>query len=178
MNKLSLVGMQLPERYKDNFDISSKGSSSGVTSLVNLLATNSGRRVFARNSPHILHPYQRKLVHVIGTTYTGSDSSRYKSDNWISRWKIQYLWFGGDMQGIWQCRIVGFLNYCNLPHWNNNWNQMSDLKQTRKLIQIYLHTTIDNSHYKLIFYLGKKKYTSRKKHTKISKIAKFGSEML
>jgi hypothetical protein len=27
MNKLSLVGMQLPEKYKENFDISSEGPS-------------------------------------------------------------------------------------------------------------------------------------------------------
>jgi hypothetical protein len=27
MNKLSLVGMQLPETYKENFDVSSKGPS-------------------------------------------------------------------------------------------------------------------------------------------------------
>jgi hypothetical protein len=32
MNKLSLVGMQLPEKYKENFDVSSEGPSSGVTS--------------------------------------------------------------------------------------------------------------------------------------------------
>ena len=31
MNKLSLVGMQLPEEYKENLDISSEGPSSGVT---------------------------------------------------------------------------------------------------------------------------------------------------
>jgi hypothetical protein len=30
MNKLSLVGMQLPEKYKDNFDVLSKNPSSGV----------------------------------------------------------------------------------------------------------------------------------------------------
>jgi hypothetical protein len=29
MNKLSLVGMQLPEKYKENFDVSSEGPSSG-----------------------------------------------------------------------------------------------------------------------------------------------------
>jgi hypothetical protein len=28
INKLSLVGMQLPEKYKDNFDVSSEDSSS------------------------------------------------------------------------------------------------------------------------------------------------------
>jgi hypothetical protein len=32
MNRLSLVGMQLPENiYKENFNVSSKGPSSGVT---------------------------------------------------------------------------------------------------------------------------------------------------
>jgi hypothetical protein len=29
MNKLSLVGMQLPEKYKENFDVLSEGPSSG-----------------------------------------------------------------------------------------------------------------------------------------------------
>ena len=27
MNKLSLLGMQLPEKYKENFDVSSEGPS-------------------------------------------------------------------------------------------------------------------------------------------------------
>jgi hypothetical protein len=31
MNKLSLVGIQLPEKYKENFDVASEGPSSGVT---------------------------------------------------------------------------------------------------------------------------------------------------
>ena len=31
MNKLSLVGMQLHEKYKENFDVSSESPSSGVT---------------------------------------------------------------------------------------------------------------------------------------------------
>jgi hypothetical protein len=31
MNKLSLVGMQLPVKYKDNSDVSSEGLSSGIT---------------------------------------------------------------------------------------------------------------------------------------------------
>jgi hypothetical protein len=30
MNKLSLVGMQLPEKYKENFDVLSEDASSGV----------------------------------------------------------------------------------------------------------------------------------------------------
>jgi hypothetical protein len=33
MNKPLLVGMQLPEKYKENFDVSSEGPLSGVTSL-------------------------------------------------------------------------------------------------------------------------------------------------
>jgi hypothetical protein len=46
--------MQLPEKYKENFDVSSEGPWSGVTNLVNLLATNSGQRSSKRrNSPHI-----------------------------------------------------------------------------------------------------------------------------
>ena len=32
MNKLSLVGMQVPEKYTENFDVSSEGPSSGVSS--------------------------------------------------------------------------------------------------------------------------------------------------
>jgi hypothetical protein len=36
MNKLSLVGMQLPEKYKENFNVSSEGPSSGVTRKVNI----------------------------------------------------------------------------------------------------------------------------------------------
>jgi hypothetical protein len=31
MNKLSLVGMQLLGKYKESFDVSSEGPSSGVT---------------------------------------------------------------------------------------------------------------------------------------------------
>jgi hypothetical protein len=31
MSKLSLVGMQLPEKYKENFNVSSDGLSSAVT---------------------------------------------------------------------------------------------------------------------------------------------------
>jgi hypothetical protein len=34
MNKLSLVGMQLPEKYKEDFDVSSESPSSGVISAV------------------------------------------------------------------------------------------------------------------------------------------------
>jgi hypothetical protein len=37
MNKLSLVGMQLPEKEKANFDVSSEGPSSGVTNVEILL---------------------------------------------------------------------------------------------------------------------------------------------
>ena len=38
MNKLSLVGIQLPQKYKETFDVSSEGPPSGVTG-----------RAFARN---------------------------------------------------------------------------------------------------------------------------------
>jgi hypothetical protein len=31
LNKFSLVGMQLPEKYKEKFDVSSEGPSSGVS---------------------------------------------------------------------------------------------------------------------------------------------------
>jgi hypothetical protein len=31
MNKLSLVGMQIPETYKENFNVSNEVPSSGVT---------------------------------------------------------------------------------------------------------------------------------------------------
>ena len=72
VHKLSLLGMQLREKYKENFDVSSEAASS----------SNSRRRAFARNVEILLiffrylHPYQRKLVHIIDTTYTDTDSSR------------------------------------------------------------------------------------------------------
>ena len=43
MNKLSLVGMQLPEKYKENFDVSSEGPSSGVDNVLKFFK--------------LLHPY-------------------------------------------------------------------------------------------------------------------------
>jgi hypothetical protein len=61
MNKLSLVGMQLPEKCKENFDVSSEGPSSGVT--------DEETTAFSRNVEilliffRLLHPYQRKFVH-------------------------------------------------------------------------------------------------------------------
>jgi hypothetical protein len=33
MNKLSLVGLQLPEKYKENFNVSNEGPSSGVQNV-------------------------------------------------------------------------------------------------------------------------------------------------
>ena len=83
INKLSLVGMQLPGKYKENFDVTSEGPSYGVTGryMELLVASNSIRRGFARNVEILLifsrklHPYQRKLVNIIVTTYTGTDSS-------------------------------------------------------------------------------------------------------
>jgi hypothetical protein len=72
VHKLSLVEMQLREKYKENFDVSSEAASS----------SNSRRRAFAWNVEILLiffrylHPYQRKFVHIIDTTYTDTDSSR------------------------------------------------------------------------------------------------------
>ena len=37
LHKLSLVGMQLPEKYKENFDVSSESPLSGVTSGVTIV---------------------------------------------------------------------------------------------------------------------------------------------
>ena len=34
MNKLSLVGMQLPEKYKENFDVSSEGPSPYIFQVI------------------------------------------------------------------------------------------------------------------------------------------------
>ena len=45
MTKLSLVGMQLPEKYKENFEVSS--ASSGVTELFGCLH-DSKKRNFKR----------------------------------------------------------------------------------------------------------------------------------
>ena len=46
VNKLSLVGMQLPEKFKENFDVSSEVPSSGVTGT-------KGLRSKRRNSSYI-----------------------------------------------------------------------------------------------------------------------------
>ena len=59
--------------------------------------------------------------------------------------------------------------------------QVSD--RASKFVQekVSLHVVIDNSHYRLILKLGKEmqiNYYSKKEHTKISKIEKFGCEML
>jgi hypothetical protein len=62
-NKLSLVGMQLPEEYKENFDVSSEDPSSGVSRWVAFAQNVEILLIFFRE----LHPYQRKLV-LIGTT--------------------------------------------------------------------------------------------------------------
>jgi hypothetical protein len=35
LKKLSLIGIQLPEKYKETFDVSSESPSSGITSQVN-----------------------------------------------------------------------------------------------------------------------------------------------
>jgi hypothetical protein len=49
--KLSLVGMQLPAKYKENFDVSSEGPSSGYSR--HALLQTKGLRSKRRNSPHI-----------------------------------------------------------------------------------------------------------------------------
>ena len=53
INKLSFVGMQLTEKYKENFDVSSKGPSSAVSVTRNY---PSGKLFFRQL--HELHPYQ------------------------------------------------------------------------------------------------------------------------
>ena len=45
VNKLSLVGMQLPEKYKENFDVSSEGLSSGVKLETSLVIPHEGSSV-------------------------------------------------------------------------------------------------------------------------------------
>jgi hypothetical protein len=53
MNKLSLVGMQLPEKYKENFDVLSKGPSSGVSRLSKGEFQRFERRPFVRNARNV-----------------------------------------------------------------------------------------------------------------------------
>ena len=52
MNKLSLAGMQLPEKYEENFDVSSEGPSSGAGRVWS--NQTKGLRSKRRNSPYIL----------------------------------------------------------------------------------------------------------------------------
>jgi hypothetical protein len=63
MNKLSLVWMQLPEKCKENFDVSSEGPSASVVISQETKSLRSKRR----NSPYIFQVLaflRRKLVHV------------------------------------------------------------------------------------------------------------------
>jgi hypothetical protein len=46
INKLSLVGMQLPEKYKENFDVSSEGPSTASIVVVFEAIQNTCKRVF------------------------------------------------------------------------------------------------------------------------------------
>jgi hypothetical protein len=47
MNKLPLLGMQKPEKYKENFDVSSEGPSSGVRGDVHIqVATQNVKLTF------------------------------------------------------------------------------------------------------------------------------------
>ena len=55
VNKLSLVGMQLPEKYKENFEVSGEGPSSGLTPYLQTKGLHSKRR----NSPD---PRDRELT--------------------------------------------------------------------------------------------------------------------
>ena len=72
MNKLSLVGIQLPEKYKENFDVSSEAPSSGVTG-----------RAFGRNDEILLIYFQ-----VVASLPTKACSSYFISI-WASRsWKF------------------------------------------------------------------------------------------
>jgi hypothetical protein len=52
MNKLSLVGMQLPEKY-ENFDVPSEGPSSGLASNSFLMVRLELLRSKLQNSPYI-----------------------------------------------------------------------------------------------------------------------------
>jgi hypothetical protein len=83
MNKLSLVGMQLPEKYKQNFAVSSEVPSSGV---------NSTGRAFARNVEILLRPYifpvvasqQRKFVNSSCSCERGLPESSSEWDEYFS----------------------------------------------------------------------------------------------
>jgi hypothetical protein len=58
MNKLSLVGLQLPEKYKENFNVSNEGPSSGVQNVEIPLY------ILQVVASVALCPYQRQLVQV------------------------------------------------------------------------------------------------------------------
>jgi hypothetical protein len=67
MNKLSLVGMQLPGKYKANFNVSSEGPLSDCSP-----------------SLETSNPYERKLDHIIGTTWA------HTVQDYITKWSITY----------------------------------------------------------------------------------------
>jgi hypothetical protein len=83
-NKLSLVEMQQPEKYKENFDVSSEGPSSEVLTKLNKFynTPDEGPSLemleFAFNivffSGSCMNPYERKLV-IVGTANTDTYSS-------------------------------------------------------------------------------------------------------
>ena len=80
VNKLSfMIGMQLPEKYKENFDVSSEGATSGVWLVTPDQGPSLETLKFSLYFQVVASLYQRKLVHIIATTYTGTDSSRLDS---------------------------------------------------------------------------------------------------
>jgi hypothetical protein len=81
---------------------------------------------------------------------------------------LSYCDVDGDKQ-------IDYEEFCKFLNWQNAWqDELMYHQQTSKEVSRVL---IDNSHYRLIFYLRKKVY-SRKEHTKMSNVAKFGGEMM
>jgi hypothetical protein len=81
-----------------------------------------------------LHPYQRKLVHIIGTTYTGTDSSR-----------LLHILLEGELQ------IFGILIESNQTR-SREWHDCSGSPYTRNNAQIVtsLQTSCNKSANKLL----------------------------
>jgi hypothetical protein len=67
MNKLSLVGMQLPEKYKENFDVSSEGPSSGLEPVLDRILLWSRYTSLATGEPgYIISGTQITLSNKLG----------------------------------------------------------------------------------------------------------------
>ena len=60
MNKLSLIGMRLPEKYKENFDVSSEGPSLVTPDEGPSLETSKFSLIYFQVVASL--PYQRKIV--------------------------------------------------------------------------------------------------------------------